>query len=356
MEFDRIKRVLIPETSPLIKAIETIDKNELGIALVIDGDERLTGTITDGDIRRGLLRGLQLEESVTNVMKTSPHTVTADISLDEIKHQMESFDIHQMPVLDGDGRVVDLIVDSVHEDDPVYENEVIIMAGGLGQRLRPLTETVPKPMLEVNGKPILETILEGLREQGLRNFTICLNYLGEMIEDYFGDGSSHGINITYTRENRRMGTGGALSLLEKKPTKPCIVMNGDIVTNLNFRQLLQYHREHSAKATIALNEYSINVPFGVIETENSMVTNMVEKPVHTYFVNAGIYMLSPSCFDAIEHDTDFDMPDLISRLMEAGDAIAGFPVFEYWIDVGRHSDLAIARNKDGAKQEETSAS
>ena len=344
----RVQSAQIRTDATIRETIVCINETELGIALVIDENSCLLGSVTDGDIRRALLRGLKLDATVDKVMNQNPLTCLVDTPFGEIKRKMSENKVRQMPITEASGEVVDLVFEEdkwLHTDVAV---EAIIMAGGIGQRLRPLTENVPKPMLEVKGQPILERIIEDLRAQGICKITICVNYLGHMIEDYFGDGSKHGVSITYTRETRRMGTGGALSLLEDRPAGPCIVMNGDIITKLDFGQLLAFHHDHNAVATIALNEYSVTVPFGVVEIENGMATGLVEKPTHSFFVNAGIYMLSPESFDFIEKDTEFDMTDLVTKMMNQGAGVTGFPVFEYWLDVGRHDDLALARSADDA--------
>ena len=338
--------------SALRDVIISLNESECGIALVVDDNRKLLGTVTDGDIRRALLKGVKLEGTAAEIMHDTPLTCSGNMALDQIRLLMLQKQVRQIPLVDDDGRVVDLVVVNELVRNRKHENRVIIMAGGLGTRLRPLTESVPKPMLEVGGKPILQGIIENLVGQGLYKFTICLNYLGSMIEDYFGDGSAFGASITYTREERRMGTGGALSLLEELPSHPCIVMNGDILTKLDFRRLRDFHTEHNAEATIALNEYDFSIPFGVIETHDGMVTRMLEKPTHTSFVNAGIYMLSPSVFEHIQSDTAFDMPELMEKLIALGKGVAGFPIFEYWLDIGRHNDLAAVRETGILKNQE----
>jgi len=345
MNSERLKSTLVRSDATVREAIELLNADEFGIVLVVDEQQKLLGTITDGDIRRALLDGIVLEDPVDSAMHKNPLTSTTSASLDEMRLHMHQHEVLQMPVLDSRGRVVDLVLANEPEKNKRYENQVIIMVGGLGQRLRPLTENVPKPMLEVGGKPILQGIIENLVSQGLYNFTLCLNYLGDVVEDHFGDGNKFGATITYTRENRRMGTGGALSLLNERPCRPCIVMNGDILTTLDFHSLRQFHNEHKASATMSLNEFEVQIPFGVIETRGGKVKKMTEKPTHKSFVNAGIYMLSPEVFDYIREDTEFDMPTLMQDLIDQGVDVAGFPIFEHWLDIGRPTDLAVARKK-----------
>jgi NDP-sugar pyrophosphorylase family protein len=219
------------------------------------------------------------------------------------------------------------------------------MAGGLGTRLRPLTDDIPKPLLKVGNKPILETIIRNFAEHGFVNITISLNYKGDMIKDYFGDGSDFGVNIDYVEENKRLGTAGALSLLKENPHEPFFVMNGDLLTDVNFSHLLDFHSFGNSTATMCVREYEYQVPYGVIQTKDSDITSIVEKPIQKFFVNAGIYVLSPSVFNDIPENEFFDMPTLFNILIEKQKKVSSFPIHEYWLDIGRMSDFEQAQSE-----------
>ena len=216
-----------------------------------------------------------------------------------------------------------------------YPNKVILMVGGLGTRLRPLTEDTPKPLLKVGGKPILETIIENFKKYGFKNFVFCVNYKAHMIEEYFGNGKKFGVNIEYVYEKERMGTAGALSLLNKVPNEPFFVMNGDLLTNINFEDMLRFHLEHNAIATMGVREYEYQVPFGVVNVKNEKILSIDEKPIHKFFVSAGVYILDSSCINMIPKDKFYDMPTLFDDILKYNDNIVSFPIREYWLDIGR---------------------
>jgi NDP-sugar pyrophosphorylase family protein len=222
------------------------------------------------------------------------------------------------------------------------------MAGGLGKRLRPLTETIPKPMLEVGGRPLLEQIIAGFADQGFWRITISVNYRREMVQDYFGDGSKFGVEIDYVEETRRMGTAGALSLLPERPEGPFIVMNGDLLVSLRFDQLLEFHRRLDAAGTMVVREYSHQVPYGVVRADGDLMTGIEEKPVARYFVNGGIYVLSPEALDRVRPDHPLDMPSLLTEITEGGGRVAVFPLRDYWRDIGHMDDLEAARSEFGS--------
>ncbi len=327
------------------EAIAAIDLGARQIALVVEGDKRLLGVVTDGDIRRALLRGVDMQAPVSEIVETRFSYVTELQGYAAARRLMREKSIHHVPILGPDNEVLDLV--SIDDVSGLRrrDTEVILMAGGLGTRLRPLTETVPKPMLPVGGRPLLELILENFVEQGFTNFTISLNYKGEMISDHFGDGAAFGARIKYQQETQRMGTAGALSLLPERPTAPFVVMNGDLLTSMRFDALESFHVENGSIATMCAREYSVQVPYGVIETNGSRLSKIVEKPVHNHYVNAGIYMLSPEALDFIEPETPLDMPVLFERLVEAERVASVFPMREYWIDIGRIEDLERARTE-----------
>jgi len=325
-------------------AIATIDRNELQTALVLDEQDRLVGLVTDGDIRRGLLRGITLDDPVANIQNPKPITVRAGTAKHAVVALMRRTSLFRIPVVDESGRAIGLAVELPRPPD-FRENLVVLMAGGLGTRLGELTRDTPKPLLHVGPHPMLETIIDGFSRQGFHRFAISVNYKAELIEAYFGDGSQWAAEITYVREDRRLGTAGALGLLPERPADTFIVMNADVLTKVDFRRMLDFHSLSGAEATMAVRDYRFQVPFGVVELTEEQVTHLVEKPVHRYFINAGIYALEPHCLDLVPHGELFDMTSLISQLLSGSRKVASFPVHEYWQDVGRPSDLLEARDR-----------
>ncbi|WP_420963328.1 nucleotidyltransferase family protein [Brucella sp. IR073] len=336
-------KISLSPDRPLADAIACIDASGGQIALVVDERGVLIGTITDGDVRRAILRGATLDSTAGEVMHKTPRTVPIGTSLEEIAATLRSHQIAQMPVVDSEGRVVSLhLAEDTRMPDPA-SHRVVIMVGGLGTRLRPITETVPKPMIEIGGKPILERILERFRTQGFRRITLCVNHLAEIIEQHFADGAKFGLEIDYVRETKRMGTAGALSLLQERPEYPLIVMNGDVLTSVNFLQLIAFHYENDAIATMGLNRYQYQIPYGVVEVVNQHIAGFSEKPVFDFLVNAGIYVISPAALDLIPQNHFFDMPALFERIRP--EKRAAFPLHEYWLDVGRPDDLEKAMDE-----------
>jgi len=336
----RLAAICVRPEQSLADAVACIDASGGQIALVTNEAGRLCGTITDGDIRRGILGGATLASSAGEVMNPSPRTAAKGAPGWEIAARLKRDQIAQMPIVDDDGIVVDILYADELCGPDASSHSVVIMAGGLGTRLRPITETIPKPMLPVAGRPILEIIVERFQQQGFRSITLCLNYLGEVIEDHFGDGSKFGVEISYVREEKRMGTAGALSLLSPRPALPIIVMNGDILTSVNFGQLLSFHYDNLALATMGLNRFQYQLPYGVVQVQNHNIVSFTEKPAYDFFVNAGIYVVSPEALDHVPADKYFDMPALFDQLMP--DRRVAFPIHEYWLDIGRHDDLERA--------------
>ena len=330
-----IEKIKLSPNSTIKEALKIIDSGAVKIALVVDENDKLLGTITDGDIRRAILKGKSLEDSIKDVYFKNPLTVSIDENKENIINLCISKKIYQVPVVDKDGKVVKIMLLDEILKPKEYPNRVILMVGGLGTRLRPLTENTPKPMLNVGGKPILQTIIERFRDYGFKNITLCVNYKAEMIKEYFEDGSKFGVNIDYVIENKRMGTAGALSLLKEKPKEPFFVMNGDILTNINFENMLEYHLEHNSTATMAVREYDFQVPFGVVKMENNEIKAIEEKPTYKFFVSAGIYMLNPECIDYIPKNEFYDMPTLFEDLIKDNKKTFSFPIREYWLDIGR---------------------
>lgn len=339
------KEIMISPSTAILKAIEIIDAGAMKIALVVDENNCLLGTVTDGDIRRGILRGVALDEEVQNVMNPNPITARSTETKETVLAIMKLKRLHHIPIIDGQGCVVGIeILDNLLKSN-FRENWVMLMAGGLGTRLRPLTDDAPKPLLKVGSKPILETIMDNFIEYGFRKFYLSVNYKAEMIEEYFGDGSRWGVEIRYIHEDKRMGTAGALGLLSEKPTQPLVVMNGDLLTKVNFQQLLDFHIEHRAQATMCVREYDFQVPYGVVKVDKLKLIGIDEKPIHKFFVNAGIYVLDPAALDLIPKNEFFDMPSLYQKLMDLNCETVVFPIREYWMDIGRKDDFERANGE-----------
>lgn len=336
------KRVLVSPSTPILTAIKIIDASSLQIALVVDESGRLLGTLTDGDVRRGILKGVPLTSSVEHIMNCQPVIARINEGRDCILETMKLKQIRQIPIVDESGYVVSLeILDEMIQSGE-FENWVVLMAGGLGSRLRPLTNECPKPLLKVGSKPLLETILGNFIEYGFHKFYFSVNYKAEMIKEYFNDGSRWGSEIRYLQEDKSLGTAGALGLLPEKPAEPLLVMNGDLLTKVNFRSLLNFHIEHGAHGTMCVREYIFQIPYGVVRIDGHRLVRIDEKPAHHFFVNAGIYTLEPTVLDLIPQNTSFDMPALFDKMIEHNYETTVFPVREYWIDIGKMDDLKRA--------------
>lgn len=325
-------------------AIEAIDTSGLKIAIIVDDGRRLLGVVTDGDIRRTLLQGHGLETPIREFMQTKPRTAHCGSDKQVLLSRLRHEQVLHMPIVDDEGRVHDLAYLPLLEQQSSHPNEVVIMAGGLGTRLRPLTEKVPKPLILVGGRPLIDTIIDRLVEQGLSNITLCVNYLGHMLEEHLGDGSRYGASLTFVRENKRMGTAGALSLLERRPETSFFVMNGDILTSVDFLAMRSFHQENRSVATMAVNNFSYEVPFGVVEVRDRRITGLSEKPQYSFLVNAGIYLFEPEVLDHVPSEEFFDMNSFFDRLIDLNKSVVAFPVREHWLDIGRPDDLERAND------------
>jgi len=303
---------------------------------------KLLGTLSDGDIRRALLRKESLNETINGVYFKNPTTANKGSSKEDLLRSCLINGITQVPIIDEDWKVIDLFVIDDGLLKKQHKNHVVLMVGGLGTRLRPLTENTPKPMLEVGGKPILETIVKRFVDSGFTNITMCLGYKSNVIRDYFRDGDDFGANIDYIVEDRRMGTAGALTLLNKKLINPFFVMNGDLLTNIDFEKMLDFHIENDARATMCVREYDIEVPYGVVNIVNEDITSIEEKPIHSFFVNAGVYLLNTECVNLIPKGEFYDMPSLFEELILNNEKTISFPLSEYWLDIGKISDYERA--------------
>tara|TARA_B100001113_G_scaffold1182_2_gene1068 strand:- start:4192 stop:5238 length:1047 start_codon:yes stop_codon:yes gene_type:complete len=330
-----IEDITVKESISILEVMKIIDESSKQIAIVIDENNKLLGTISDGDIRRALLKNIPLTESVKEIYFKTPTVASINDSREEIINICKVKKIHQIPIVDSKGNLVGLeILDELISKEKKL-NKVVLMVGGLGTRLQPLTENIPKPMLEVGNKPILQTIVEKFAEYGYLDIVMCINYKSHVIKDYFGDGAEFGVNIEYVSEKDRMGTAGALSLLKDKPQEPFFVMNGDLLTNVNFEHLHDFHISNNSIGTMCVRDYDFQVPFGVVSIKDTKILSIDEKPKHKFFVNAGIYMFDPEILDYIPKNEFYDMPTLFKKLIDKNKKVISFPLREYWLDVGR---------------------
>lgn len=345
MVTEQWRQCLLPLTASLQDVIQSLERSGFQIAIAIDEHDRLAGTITDGDIRRGLLRGLDLKSLAEAIMYREPLVVPPQLGQDAVLQLMKANRIHQLPIVDEGRHVVGLhLWDEIQAPD-VRDNAMVIMAGGKGTRLRPLTEHCPKPMLPVGGKPMLEHIIERARNDGFGHFILAVHYLAHMIEDHFGDGSRWNVRIDYLREQSPLGTGGALSLLSPRPEQAFVVTNGDVLTDVRYSEILDFHVRHGATATMAVRAHEWQHPFGVVRTQGMDIVGFDEKPVHRSNVNAGIYVIEPRVLEKLEPHAHCDMPTLFERVGQGADRIIAYPMHEPWLDVGRPADLAQARDE-----------
>jgi dTDP-glucose pyrophosphorylase/predicted transcriptional regulator len=336
---------LVRAEASLREVITIIDRGSAQIALVTDAEMKLLGVITDGDIRRAMLRNESLLSLAENIMsrdfRALPNSATEGEALAFMRHET----LHQIPVLDEQGRVVRLFLLEELIKPKKLGNPVVIMAGGEGKRLRPLTQDCPKPMLRVGGKPMLEIILEHCIDAGFQHFYLSVNYLKSQIKDYFGDGTRWHVRIDYLEETRPLGTGGALSLLPQKLSDPLLVLNGDVLTRIDYGRLLRFHDEHQAAATLCVREHTTQIPYGVVRIDDLHVLTLEEKPVLSHYINAGIYLLDPALLDLVPHDKFFDMPQLLENAMQHEYRVSAFPIHEYWLDVGHPETLERAHGE-----------
>lgn len=315
------------------------------IVLVVSPDGTLLGTLTDGDIRRGLLRGLDLNSSIDAIIYREPLVVPPRLGRDTVLQLMQANKIHQLPIVDEGRRVVGLHLWDELLDPGQRSNLMVIIAGGQGTRLRPHTENCPKAMLPVGGKPMLEHIIERARAEGFQRFVLAIHYLGHMIEDYFSDGSRWQVHIDYLREESPLGTAGAIGLLNPRPEAPFLVSNGDVLTDIRYGELLDFHCHHRAAATMAVRLYEWQHPFGVVLTKGVDIIGFEEKPISRSHINAGIYVLDPGALDAMNAGEYCDMPTLFGRLQEGAARTIVYPMHEPWLDVGRVVDYDAANEK-----------
>ena len=341
----------IGQQQSIREAITVMDRNKLGMVMAVDHDRRLVGTVTDGDVRRAVLARVNFDEPVSSLLARKASTkfatpITSSVSADPTTwlSVLKEHSILHLPLLDDEQRVAGLVtLDEFVPGQPLAIHAVV-MAGGRGSRLQPLTEDVPKPMLQIGGQPLLEIIIGQLRDAGIKQVKVTTHHKPEKIAEHFGDGKDFGVELSYVTEDRPLGTVGGLGLIEV-PQETTLVINGDILTQVDFRAMLVYHREHRADLTVAVRHYDVKVPYGVVECDGPTVRRLSEKPVVEFFVNAGIYLLEPTAYQFIPTGKPFDMTELIQRLLDHGRSVISFPIREYWLDVGQHADYEEAQEQ-----------
>jgi len=346
---NQIDRLCIDENSSLEQAIVRMDEERRGIVLVIDAARKLVGTITDGDVRRAMLARAKMDAPVCDLLLRKagtrferPITARAGTDPQACFQLIQSHQVLHLPLIDDLGRPVGMMTQDEFMPHAATGLQAFVMAGGIGSRLLPLTEDLPKPMLPIGDRPLMEILIAQLRDAGIRRVNISLNYKADQISNHFGDGARFGVDLTYVTEDRPLGTAGALGLVDP-PTDTMLVINGDILTQVDFGALVSFHREHEPQLTMAVRQYDIHVPYGVVDCVGANVQALREKPNFNLFVNAGIYLLEPEVYRFIPNGTRFDMTDLVQRLLDAGRAVCSFPIREYWMDIGQRRDYELAQ-------------
>ncbi len=337
-----LSQILIKPNTSILDTLKVIDNAAVEIALVVDDNKRLIGTVTDGDIRRGLIKGTKLEEPIDTLMNPSPITAGLNSTDDELLFLMTNRSIKHLPILDKNRRVLRLVLLKDLIKGKKRPNIAIIMAGGLGSRLGTLTQNTPKPLLPVGGKPVIARIAEQLKSHGIEEIYISINYKGSQIKKWFEENPINGAQISYLEEKEFLGTAGALSLLPNKPSNPFIVINGDIISPVNFGSLLEFHQQSHKSMTLCTREFNFQVPYGVLKLNGSQLVSIEEKPSQNIFINAGIYVINPELLKYIPEKNRFDMPELINIAIKEGNEIACYPVSDYWLDIGTPQDYIKA--------------
>jgi dTDP-glucose pyrophosphorylase len=345
-----VEQLFMKPNLTIREAMVRLNENPEGIVLVIDDSNRLLDTITDGDLRRAILGGITLDAALSvlasrraSSVYPNPITVGEQVPLHEIHALMSEQLLRQIPIVDAEGRVVDLVVAGDINANPVeLPVSALIMAGGRGTRLRPLTDDVPKPLLPVGGKPIMEHTIARLEAAGVRTVLVSTHYRAEAFREHFGNGADFGVNMDYVQEDEPLGTAGALRLVGPS-TQPVLVINGDVLTQINYRAMLAFHQENDAAMTVGVSSYDLEIPYGVVELDGVRIKHVVEKPTIHQFINAGVYLLEPRAVELIPETGRFDMTDLIETLLKEGHNVVSFPISEYWLDIGQHGDYARAQ-------------
>jgi len=357
---DNLSRYAVSGEATMRDVLAAIDTNGEGVAVIVDAKGHFLGIVTDGDIRRAILAQLDFEQSAQTFIEQKTAAapsgpgigaLTAKLGTqrNELRMAMDEHGVRHMPLIDDDGMFAGLALMSEIGREHEFELPLcaVVMAGGFGERLRPLTNKTPKPLLPIGEKPVIERIIDQLRRAGIHDISITTHFQAEKIKDYFGDGKSWGVNLSYLHEDEPLGTAGALSMLEDKGM-PVVVINGDILTSVDFRAMLSFHREHDAELTVGVRKYEFQVPFGVIDSDGVRVTKLEEKPAVSLFINAGIYLLEPGVVRKVAADKRSDMTDLIEGLIQDDAMVASFPIHEYWADIGQLKDYVQAQTDVGS--------
>ena len=335
--------LIMPDVS-IREAMRAIDTASLRMAFIVSDEKCLLGTITDGDIRRGLLKNLNMDDAALLVMNENPITAYQDLDKSHLLKIIEEEDLLCLPIITNSGVLVNVVTAKDLARFERRDNPVFVMAGGFGTRLRPLTDNCPKPMLPVGGKPILETLVTMMVKQGFHNFYFSTHFLPEIIKEHFGDGSKWACKINYLYESEPKGTGGALSLLPTNmPNLPMVVINGDILTDIDFNKLLDYHIGNKFDATMCLRDVETQISYGVVKTEENIVLSMTEKPTYRHNINTGIYILSKKCFSSVPKNIKVDMPDHLKSRIAGGSVVGAMRHSGYWLDIGQLSDYHKAQ-------------
>ena len=337
------KQTIIKSSATLKHAVESLNKSALKIVLIVDEDNKFIGTIVDGDIRRALLRGLSLENNILQVVNKDSLTVNDKTASSDIYQLMKKNKIQQIPVINEKRKLVGLEVDDILRNEKSLDNDFIIMAGGRGKRLKPLTNRIPKPMIEVRGKPIIDHIIHRAIDDGFKKFTISVNYLSHIIKNHLGDGNKLGVTIKYIEESEPLGTAGSLSLLSTNPKRNIVISNGDVLTNINYSDMLEFHTVNQADATMAVSLFEWGNPYGVVTLDGILLKSFEEKPTSNFLVNAGMYVLSPNALSQIPKQQYLDMPFFLDTLKTKGYKVVAFPTHESWLDIGKPEDLKKTR-------------
>jgi len=338
---------ILPVDSNIEQVIRVLNEVALKIALVTDSEGVLVGTISDGDIRRGLLKGLNLTSPIESIIHHGAIVVSSELSRELVSQMMAANRIQQIPIVDENMHVIGLHLWDEINGPSERSNTIVIMAGGKGSRLHPETENCPKPLLPIAGKPILEHIINRAKAEGFSHFILAIYHLGHMIEDYFGNGEKFGVKIEYLRETSPLGTAGALSLLDPRPNSAFIVTNGDVITDIRYGELLDFHLQNGASATMAVRMHEWQNPFGVVQTQGIEITSYEEKPISRSHINAGVYVIEPSSLRLLKKSERYDMPTLFELIQGKSERIVAFPIHETWLDVGSPEDLKLARFANG---------
>ena len=337
-----INNNILLKSSLMSDAIVVLQKSNVKLVVITDG-KKLLGTITDGDIRRALLNGENLQSKCSIIMNRKPRV--ADQQNHDLINKLLITHKH-VPIVDSENNIIDIISDKIRKSNNYLINPVVIMAGGEGKRLLPLTLNTPKPLLPLRKKPIIHEIIDRLKNYHLNNIYISIYYKADVIKDYFNSQNISNVKIQFLEENKPLGTAGALSLLEDNAiNSPCIIINGDVLTDINYSQLIDYHNEANKEITVCAAFYDIQIPFGTIEIEDNNVLDIVEKPIKKYLINAGIYIVNPSVIQALENDNSIDMTDIIEKYIKTND-VGIFPMHEQWLDIGSHENYKKARKED----------